>query len=188
MKLVRRPGFAIAMTTGLVIGALTGLWGASDPVPSRIVIIVGAALMGLFLVSAVVDGALVGHGPRWYWPVLVLITALAATAYVQQWPLQGRWAASEGPFEHFVSGLPELGGLGSWQSPQSTPAPGRIGLYGIDQVGILPNAYLFVTDTGGGQSAGFVYLPDGPDSAPGDLGYEFTHLDGPWYAFVQTPP
>ena len=61
-------------------------------------------------------------------------------------------------------------------------------MYGIDQVGILPNAYLFVTDTGGGQSAGFVYLPDGPDSAPGDLGYEFTHLDGPWYSFVQTSP
>lgn len=185
MMSVHRPGFAIAMTTGLVIGALTGLWGASYPVPNRILLIVGAGLMVLFLVSALVDSALVGRGPVWYWPTLVLVAALAATAYVQGWALAGRWAVSEKPFNYVVSTLPEAGGLGTWESPQSTQGPARIGLYGIEQVQIAPDAYLFVTRADGSGADGFIYLPDGPDSVPGGLGYEFVHLDGPWYAFQQ---
>src|SRR5262249_47058977 len=102
---------------------------------------------------------------------------------VQRWPLQGRWAASEKSFTYFADTLPEASGLGTWQRPQSTPTPARIGLYRIERVDIVPDAYLFVTHSDDGGVDGFVYLPDGPDSVPGDLGYEFTRLDGPWYAF-----
>jgi hypothetical protein len=187
MTSVHRPGFAIAMTTALVIGALTGLWGASYPVPNRVLVITGAGLMAVALISALADSMLVGRGPVWYWPTLVLVAALAVTAYLEHWPLEGRWAASEKPFSSIVNTLPEAGGLGTWERPQSTPAPARIGLYGIERVEIAPNAYLFVTRADGNGADGFIYLPGGPDSVPGELGYDFVHLDGPWYAFEQRP-
>jgi hypothetical protein len=181
-----RPGLGFTITVGCLAGALVLLIALSHATAELNLAVIGGGLIGLAVVVALAAGPRRGEG--WRWVVVLVALVVLGAAYGTQAPLRARWTVSQSAFDRILTTLPPTVGS-TWSRPGQAAVTGRLGLYRVSEIDIVPAGYLF-RDPDGGQLShtgvgGFAYLPAGPGSVPADQKLVLTHLRGPWYAYWQ---
>jgi hypothetical protein len=181
-----RPGLGFTITVGCVAGASVLLVAMSHATAELELAAVGGGLIVVAVAVALAAGP--RRGERWHWVLVLLTLLLIGAAYQTQAPLRARWAVSESAFDRMLTALPPTIGS-TWSQPGHAPVSGRVGLYRVSEIDIVPAGYMF-DDPDGGQlsdsgQAGFAYLPAGPASVPPAQGLVLTHLRGSWYSYRQ---
>jgi hypothetical protein len=181
-----RPGLGFTITVGCLAGAIALLTALSHATAELELAVVGGGLIGVAVVVALAAGP--RRGERWHWVVVLVTLVLVGAAYETQAPMRARWAVSQSAFDRMLTTLPPTVGS-TWSRPGQAPVTGRVGLYRVSEIDIVPAGYLF-RDPDGGQLShtgvgGVAYLPAGPGSVPADQRLVLTHLRGPWYAYWQ---
>jgi hypothetical protein len=181
----RPPGLAFHLATAAA--ALGFLWSMTTPVWMFVLGMVCAfVLFGgwlVWLVRAAVYGVQrrrgTAQGHTWWLLVAPIGSVLLSAVLAFGVAFRVRWAGSRTAFDDAVEQV--QGG------ERGVDVPTRIGWYDITRIRVDGDAVFFYEGNCGlVDDCGFAYLPDGPDPAFENGGFEspsYGHIGGPWYAF-----
>ncbi len=183
---------SVLVVGGAVVGAVAGMWAASLPGGSLLLIVgafwlwVAAGLGWLVLVGFHVLGRSPTRVRPRLWGVVIAPVLVLATIglVVTDAPLRARWAASDQAFARVVDDARR----DAPEGPRvQLPVPGRLGLYRVSEAYQLGDGIFFVVLGGGGlmSAEGFAHLPTGPSPmlAAQHEGVTFRSIGNDWYAW-----
>jgi hypothetical protein len=175
---------ACALYAVLGLAFVVIAWSFAHPTLNVFAFGSGAAGFALAVFGLVMGNVIRVPGARRGRPLVVAGIAVVLLITIQSTggSLRLLWTISEPMFARMVAILPPP----DRAAPGRLSVPSQIGLYNIDHGEADVGGYLFYDAQGGDLAdigAGFAYLPHGIPVDPGQ--YEFRHLDGPWYTFVE---
>ncbi len=181
----------------IALPAIAGLvlcWANTVPGAQVIMAVAGTGL-SLIAASFLLINGIICFARRTLIPAVIIGAVVLIGLFVlaeSELPLQARFGVHAATFDQVAAERqPSDGGI--WQGP----CPTRIGSYPISRCAAIGTGSLYYEPEGGLlNSAGFAYLPGGPDGAQregaGSPGAEqpdpikYQHLSGDWYTFIDS--
>lgn len=189
----RGRGFlSVLAMAGVVVGSVAGMWAASLPGSSLLLVLLALAAWGvaglawvLLLGSRVVARpSKLARSSRWVLAVAPLLVVATAGLVVVDAPLRARWAMSERAFDRAVATVQTASRP---DRPTALATRSRLGAYRVAEAYQLGDGVFFVVDGGGGilTVEGFAHLPNGPNRRLRSQyeGVSFRSLGDGWYAW-----